>query len=222
MVTATSVAIGSWTWDGEHWSFEADVPLTNPAIDVLAIELVDVTDNGNPELLVQYVPGNAATAEAFVRGVTGWQRVPIELTLVGSTADSNPSSLDVADGQLLALHKLCEPSCSHGNLLHVALEYDGQRFVGRESWCFEWRDRPRGSALAMCDRGPDVEELQEILAWYGYLEAPVDGQFGQATRDALRRHQADRERMVTGGLSAFDYEMIWLDYQWDRYGVAYH
>jgi peptidoglycan hydrolase-like protein with peptidoglycan-binding domain len=48
-----------------------------------------------------------------------------------------------------------------------------------------WRPLSEGSA------GPDVSQLQEILAAAGF-DAPVTGAFDAATRDTLRQWQADR------------------------------
>ena len=41
------------------------------------------------------------------------------------------------------------------------------------------------AAIAWGDRGPDVTRIQQRLRQYGYMDAPADGIFGQATYDAV-------------------------------------
>ena len=40
-------------------------------------------------------------------------------------------------------------------------------------------------AVAWGDRGADVTKIQQRLRQYGYMDAPADGIFGQATYDAV-------------------------------------
>lgn len=45
--------------------------------------------------------------------------------------------------------------------------------------------RPAQAAIAWGDRGADVTRIQQRLRQYGYMDAPADGIFGQATYDAV-------------------------------------
>ena len=45
--------------------------------------------------------------------------------------------------------------------------------------------RPAQGAVAWGDRGSDVSRIQQRLRQYGYMDAPADGIFGQATYDAV-------------------------------------
>ena len=47
-----------------------------------------------------------------------------------------------------------------------------------------WTASARG-AVAWGDRGADVTKIQERLRRYGYMDAPADGIFGQATYEAV-------------------------------------
>jgi hypothetical protein len=49
---------------------------------------------------------------------------------------------------------------------------------------------------------PTVSAVQTQLAQQGYYNGPVDGIFGQQTRDAVAKYQIDKNLDVTGSLSA--------------------
>ena len=49
---------------------------------------------------------------------------------------------------------------------------------------FLWAREAQG-AVAWGDRGGDVTKIQQRLRQYGYMDAPADGIFGQATYDAV-------------------------------------
>ena len=49
---------------------------------------------------------------------------------------------------------------------------------------FLWMDGARG-AVAWGDRGGDVTKIQQRLRQYGYMTAPADGIYGQATYEAV-------------------------------------
>ena len=49
---------------------------------------------------------------------------------------------------------------------------------------FLWTDAARG-AVAWGDRGENVTRIQQRLRQYGYMTAPADGIFGQATYEAV-------------------------------------
>ena len=45
------------------------------------------------------------------------------------------------------------------------------------------------AAVAWGDKGQDVTKIQQRLRQYGYMDAPADGIFGQATYNAVIRFQ---------------------------------
>ena len=54
------------------------------------------------------------------------------------------------------------------------------------------------SAIAWGDRGSDVTRIQQRLRQYGYMDAPADGIFGQATYDAVVWFQRKNGLKVDG------------------------
>lgn len=50
-------------------------------------------------------------------------------------------------------------------------------------------EMPVFETLRNGDSGPEVEQLQTRLKYYGYLEGTVDGQYGPATADAVKKFQ---------------------------------
>jgi peptidoglycan hydrolase-like protein with peptidoglycan-binding domain len=57
------------------------------------------------------------------------------------------------------------------------------------------------AAVASAQPAPDLSLVQKGLAELGYQPGPVDGQFGEMTRKAIREFQRDRSLPVTGDLS---------------------
>lgn len=59
-------------------------------------------------------------------------------------------------------------------------------------------ERPR-SSTAQGD--PQIRAIQNILAGLGYAPGPVDGLYGAATREAIKRFEAERGMPVTGQIT---------------------
>ena len=64
-------------------------------------------------------------------------------------------------------------------------------------------------AVAWGDRGADVTKIQQRLRQFGYMSAPADGIFGQATAAALSAFQAKLGLAATGAADVITQEKIY-------------
>ena len=139
-----------------------------------------------PSLITALVTDQVMTATVISRGTVGTAGGPIQVTPQASAASG--ASAPVVTAIYVKPGETIRPG-------QVLVQVSGRPLIALPGAFPAYRDLKPG------DSGPDVRQLQQGLASLGYFTTAPDGQFGQATKDAVTRmYQAlGYEVPTTGG-----------------------
>lgn len=228
MATTVDTATGEiviWEYDDINKWFQADsffLEFGNDMPYVDDIKFLDLTQDGSAEIWVSYIPGDDVMGQVFRLDGVQWSAVAYGTGMAPEGGN---------DSVLSGYENSCVPSCSDGNYYPYTYTWNGSRFVfqaydnvGNPAYFEVTTECPKpyntsyGLPLVRCDKGDQVRQLQEALAFYGFLwTGEVDGYFGPGTETAVRYYQLSKYLTVDGVVGDWFWQLI-QDYNYDAFG----
>jgi len=211
LANSESGKISIWNWDmkqflaGPELAIE-DILRVDECCGIDNVQLVDLTGDSNDDIFVDYHLNNfAGKAFSQVSGI--WK----SLTFDGyDTLDSPHLSGTVVSD----ISRTCLPSCAGGPKIPITYKWNGTEFVGsaeddfgnkftlmKSPTCAAYTPSDYGP-YKLCDKGPGIRDLQEVLYESGLLYSssskPVDGYFGPETEYSIKVYQYQNHLTVDG------------------------